>query len=149
MNSNGKQLIKDQRERRQKAPLPGLYVHWPYCVSKCPYCDFNSHVRQVFSEQDYVEAICTELDYLIENADDFHGSMLGSIFFGGGTPSLMQPSTVAAILDHVRSRISFSPEIEITLEANPSSVEAARFAALGDVGSIECLWECRPLMIAR
>ena len=136
MNTNGKQWINYEAEIAANEPLPGLYVHWPYCVSKCPYCDFNSHVRQVFSERQYVEAICSELDYLIEQQDDVGSGkpLLGSIFFGGGTPSLMQAETVGALLDHIRLKFALSENIEITLEANPSSVEAARFEALGEIG---------------
>ena len=131
MNSKGKQVIKDQQPEVQKSLPMGLYVHWPYCVSKCPYCDFNSHVTRVFSEEQYVEAICAELDYL---ASQNEGRDLGSLFFGGGTPSLMSPETVGAVLDHARSIFAFASDIEITLEANPSSVEASRFAALASMG---------------
>ena len=136
MNKIGKQAINQTHENVSNDFLPGLYVHWPYCVSKCPYCDFNSHVRQVFDERQYVEAICSELDYLIALQGHRGNSkpLLGSIFFGGGTPSLMQPQTVGALLDFVRSRFSLAPDVEITLEANPSSVEASRFKALGEVG---------------
>ncbi len=136
MNKNGKQAINQAHKNVGNDPLPGLYVHWPYCVSKCPYCDFNSHVRQVFDERQYVKAICSEIDYLIALQADRGDSkpLLGSIFFGGGTPSLMQPQTVGALLEFVRSRFSLAADVEITLEANPSSVEASRFKALGEVG---------------
>lgn len=143
MNSNGKQVMNHMDVDEIKTLLPGLYVHWPYCVSKCPYCDFNSHVRQVFNEDDYVKAICQELDHIIALSDfsdlqlsgvDAGKPKLGSIFFGGGTPSLMLPSTVGAILAHIRSRFSLAADTEITLEANPSSVEADRFSGLKDVG---------------
>ena len=136
MKKNGKQLFNREAKIGQQEPLPGLYVHWPYCVSKCPYCDFNSHIRQVFDEQQYVEAICSELDYLIEKTAEKGSAAppLGSIFFGGGTPSLMQPATVGALLDYIKSRFSLSRDVEITLEANPSSVEAARFKALCEAG---------------
>lgn len=136
MNNIGKQAINQAHESVCNDLLPGLYVHWPYCVSKCPYCDFNSHVRQVFDERQYVEAICSELEHLIALQGDTgtNKPLLGSIFFGGGTPSLMQPQTVGALLDFVRSRFYLAPDVEITLEANPSSVEAARFKALGEVG---------------
>ncbi len=136
MNKIGKDAINQAHNNAGNDHLPGLYVHWPYCVSKCPYCDFNSHVRQVFDERQYVEAICSEIDYLISLQGGRTDSkpLLGSIFFGGGTPSLMQPQTVGALLDFIRSRFSLALDVEITLEANPSSVEAARFAALGEVG---------------
>ncbi|MCP4936946.1 MAG: coproporphyrinogen III oxidase [bacterium] len=136
MNKNGKQVINQVYNDASNDLLPGLYMHWPYCVSKCPYCDFNSHVRQVFDERQYVEAICSELEYLatLQGDRDCSKPLLGSIFFGGGTPSLMQPETVGALLDYVRSRFSLVPDVEITLEANPSSVEAARFQALGGAG---------------
>ncbi len=136
MDKNGKQPINKAHKIPDKELLPGLYIHWPYCVSKCPYCDFNSHVRQVFDERQYVEAICRELDYLLSlrGGEGDRKPVLGSIFFGGGTPSLMQPQTVGALLDFVRSRFSLSADVEITLEANPSSVEAARFEALGEAG---------------
>ena len=134
MNSIGKQQINPLARDGRKSQLPGLYVHWPWCVSKCPYCDFNSHVRQVFGEDEFVRAICLELDHVIELAGYSEKPQLGSIFFGGGTPSLMKPETVAAILEHISARFSLSKNIEITLEANPSSVEADRFAALGEVG---------------
>ena len=133
MNKNGKQALNQQPKNSFGELLPGLYVHWPYCVSKCPYCDFNSHVKQVFSEQQYVKAICAELDFLVARGGKLRPP-LGSIFFGGGTPSLMQPATVAAILDHIGKSFTLSKDIEITLEANPSSVEASRFAELGEVG---------------
>ncbi len=144
MNNTGKQTLKITEEKGLGAPLQGLYVHWPWCVSKCPYCDFNSHVRQVFTEDQYVEAICRELDHAIELTGGAQEKRqkegrkkrpaLGSIFFGGGTPSLMRPQTVAAILDHIRRRFTLADDIEITLEANPSSVEADRFADLAGAG---------------
>jgi putative oxygen-independent coproporphyrinogen III oxidase len=103
----------------------GVYVHWPFCLSKCPYCDFNSHVRQVpVDEARYVEAFRVELAHRAALAP---GRIVSSIFFGGGTPSLMKPSTVAAILEAIGSHWSVDPKAEITLEANPTSVEAERF----------------------
>ena len=103
----------------------GVYVHWPFCLSKCPYCDFNSHVRQVpVDEARYVEAFRVELAHRAALAP---GRIVSSIFFGGGTPSLMKPATVAAILEAIGSHWSVDPKAEITLEANPTSVEAERF----------------------
>ncbi|MBX9738494.1 MAG: radical SAM protein, partial [Beijerinckiaceae bacterium] len=103
----------------------GVYVHWPFCLSKCPYCDFNSHVRQApVDEARYVDAFRVELAHRAALAP---GRTVTSIFFGGGTPSLMKPATVAAILDAIASNWSVDPRAEITLEANPTSVEAERF----------------------
>jgi oxygen-independent coproporphyrinogen-3 oxidase len=113
-----------------KTPF-ALYVHWPFCVSKCPYCDFNSHVRDQVDQAAWRDALLADLAH---EAAMLPGRTLGSIFFGGGTPSLMPPATVAAILDAAARHWSFAPDIEITLEANPSSVEAARFADLAAAG---------------
>jgi putative oxygen-independent coproporphyrinogen III oxidase len=112
------------------APL-ALYVHWPFCVSKCPYCDFNSHVRESVDQAQWRAAMLADLRY---EAEQLPGRTLTSIFFGGGTPSLMPPETVAAILGEAERLWGFAPGIEITLEANPSSVEAARFADLAAAG---------------
>jgi oxygen-independent coproporphyrinogen-3 oxidase len=108
-----------------------LYVHWPFCVSKCPYCDFNSHVRESVDQERWRDALLADLAH---EAAILPGRRLGSIFFGGGTPSLMPPATVAAVLDAAERAWGFQPGIEITLEANPSSVEAARFADLAAAG---------------
>ena len=112
------------------APL-ALYVHWPFCVSKCPYCDFNSHVRESVDQAAWQKALLADLAYEAQALPD---RRLTSIFFGGGTPSLMPPATVAAILDAAERHWGFAEGIEITLEANPSSVEAARFADLAAAG---------------
>ena len=113
-------------------PQPlALYVHWPFCVSKCPYCDFNSHVRESVDQARWRTALLTDLAY---EADVGPKRPLTSIFFGGGTPSLMPPETVAAIIEAAEHHWGFAPDIEITLEANPSSVEAARFAGLAAAG---------------
>ncbi len=108
-----------------------LYVHWPFCVSKCPYCDFNSHVREGVDQAAWRAALLTDLAH---EASVLPGRKLQSIFFGGGTPSLMPPETVAAILDAADRAWGFAEGIEITLEANPSSVEAARFGDLARAG---------------
>jgi oxygen-independent coproporphyrinogen-3 oxidase len=112
------------------APL-ALYVHWPFCVSKCPYCDFNSHVRDAIDQDIWRDALLADLAH---EAAIVPRRPLTSIFFGGGTPSLMPAATVAAILAAAERHWGFAPDIEITLEANPSSVEAARFADLARCG---------------
>ena len=108
-----------------------LYVHWPFCVSKCPYCDFNSHVRESVDQAAWRAAL---LEDLAHEARQTPGHGLTSIFFGGGTPSLMPPATVAALIEAAEAQWGFADDIEITLEANPSSVEAARFADLASAG---------------
>ncbi|WP_174285946.1 radical SAM family heme chaperone HemW [Sphingomonas bacterium] len=108
-----------------------LYVHWPFCVSKCPYCDFNSHVRAAVDQAAWRAALLADLRH---EAAMLPGRTLGSIFFGGGTPSLMPPETVAAIIDAAAGHWRMAGDVEITLEANPSSVEAARFADLAGAG---------------
>ncbi len=108
-----------------------LYIHWPFCVSKCPYCDFNSHVRETVDDDAWRAALLADMAY---EAALTPGRKLTSIFFGGGTPSLMPPSTVAALIDAAAQHWGFADDIEITLEANPSSVEAARFADLAAAG---------------
>jgi putative oxygen-independent coproporphyrinogen III oxidase len=111
-------------------PIPadpgfGIYVHWPFCLSKCPYCDFNSHVRsEPVDEKRFVAAITAELTH---RASLTPGRVVRSIYFGGGTPSLMKASSVAAILEAIARLWQQAPQVEITLEANPSSVEAGRF----------------------
>src|SRR4051812_962429 len=103
----------------------GVYLHWPFCLSKCPYCDFNSHVRHAaIDEARYVRAFTAEI---AATAARIPGRIVSTMFFGGGTPSLMQPTTVAAILDAVAKHWAVAPDVEITLEANPTSVEAERF----------------------
>ena len=108
-----------------------LYVHWPFCVSKCPYCDFNSHVRSSIDQGEWRDALLMDLAY---EARLLSGRRLTSIFFGGGTPSLMEPGTVAAIIAAAREHWPATDDVEITLEANPNSVEAARFADLAAAG---------------
>ena len=108
-----------------------LYVHWPFCVSKCPYCDFNSHVRASVDQAAWRAALLADLAH---EATMLPGRTLGSIFFGGGTPSLMPPETVAAIIDAATAHWQVAEDVEITLEANPSSVEAAKFADLAGAG---------------
>lgn len=108
-----------------------LYIHWPFCLKKCPYCDFNSHVRDGVDHDLWQRALIADMEHEAALAG---GEKLSSIFFGGGTPSLMPPALVAALLDRAQALWGFAESIEITLEANPSSVEAANFAALAQAG---------------
>lgn len=108
-----------------------LYIHWPFCLSKCPYCDFNSHVRDGVEMAQWQAALLADMRHEAELAG---GEPLDSIFFGGGTPSLMPPALVGALLTEAERLWGFTPDIEITLEGNPSSVEAANFAVLADAG---------------
>jgi putative oxygen-independent coproporphyrinogen III oxidase len=108
-----------------------VYIHWPFCRSKCPYCDFNSHVRDRVDTARWERALLADLDH---HAELVPGREVGSVFFGGGTPSLMPPATVAALLGRVRARWAVTPDIEVTLEANPNSAEAARFHAFAAAG---------------
>lgn len=101
-----------------------IYVHWPFCLKKCPYCDFNSHVRDVIDQDIWLKSYIHELNWFKER---FPNVSAGSIFFGGGTPSLMPAATVAAIIQHIDRLWPHEKPIEVTLEANPSSVEAGRF----------------------
>src|SRR5256885_5072237 len=106
-------------------PAFGFYVHWPFCLSKCPYCDFNSHVRHAaIDEARHIRAFAAEI---AATAARVPGRTVSTIFFGGGTPSLMQPATVGAILDTIAKHWTVAPDVEVTLEANPTSVEATRF----------------------
>jgi putative oxygen-independent coproporphyrinogen III oxidase len=109
----------------------GLYLHWPFCQSKCPYCDFNSHVAALIDQTRWQRTYLTEIDRVGALTG---GRVLNSVFFGGGTPSLMDPELVAAILDRVRQTWTLANDVEITLEANPGSVEAGRFRAYGQAG---------------
>lgn len=102
----------------------GIYVHWPFCTSKCPYCDFNSHVAAEIDEFRWIRAYLSEID---RYADLLPGRVLSSIYFGGGTPSLMAPETVEAVIARIRELWPMANDAEITLEANPGSVEAGRF----------------------
>src|SRR6202171_2163056 len=109
-----------------------VYVHWPFCLSKCPYCDFNSHVRHgAVDEAHFVHVFETEI---ATTAARVPGRTVSTIFFGGGTPSLMQPSSAQAILDAIAKHWTIAPHAEVTLEANPTSVEAARFRGYRSAG---------------
>ncbi len=110
----------------------GVYVHWPFCLSKCPYCDFNSHVRHAaIDEERFARAFTREIE---TTAARVPGRDVTSIFLGGGTPSLMAPRTVGAILDAIGQHWRLAPDVEVTLEANPTSVEATRFAGYRAAG---------------
>ncbi len=109
----------------------GLYIHWPFCEAKCPYCDFNSHVSREIDEDRWKAAYLREIDRIAALTPE---RVLNSVFFGGGTPSLMSPELVNEIIERVRSKWRFANNIEITLEANPRSVEAGRFQGFSDAG---------------
>ncbi len=109
----------------------GLYIHWPFCQAKCPYCDFNSHVVSAIDQARWQAAYLSEIARVGRETE---GRILRSVFFGGGTPSLMEPELVAAVLDQVRATWTLANDCEITLEANPTSVEAGRFAGYRDAG---------------
>ncbi len=109
----------------------GLYLHWPFCQSKCPYCDFNSHVAASIDQKAWQTAYLSEIDRIAAETD---GRVLNTVFFGGGTPSLMDPDLVAAIIDRIRARWRTVNDLEITLESNPGSVDAARFQAFAQAG---------------
>src|ERR1700758_4314798 len=119
-------------EGSDEASAFGVYIHWPFCLSKCPYCDFNSHVRHAaIDEARFASAFAREIQ---TTAARLPGREVTSIFLGGGTPSLMQPQTVGAILDAIGKHWRVAPDVEVTLEANPTSVEAARFAGYRAAG---------------
>ncbi|MDY6860132.1 MAG: radical SAM family heme chaperone HemW [Pseudomonadota bacterium] len=109
----------------------GLYIHWPFCQAKCPYCDFNSHVVASIDQTRWQRAYLSEIARV---GAETEGRVLNSVFFGGGTPSLMEPALVAAILDKVRATWPQANDLEVTLEANPTSVEAGRFAGYREAG---------------
>jgi putative oxygen-independent coproporphyrinogen III oxidase len=126
--------MNDQAAPASGSPEPeplALYVHWPFCLAKCPYCDFNSHVREVLPQARFRAALLRELEW---EAARLGCRPLHSIFFGGGTPSLMEPDTVGALIARARGLFSPTDDIEITLEANPTSIEAGRFAGYRDAG---------------
>ncbi len=108
--------------------MVAVYIHWPYCLSKCPYCDFNSHVRPTFDEESWLKKIVSEISAYPSDL------IISSVFFGGGTPSLMSPQSTATIIDAISKRFFCSPTIEITLEANPNSSEAASFNDFRNAG---------------
>jgi putative oxygen-independent coproporphyrinogen III oxidase len=119
-------------ESADRRPDFGVYVHWPFCLSKCPYCDFNSHVRHAaIDEARFARAFAAEI---AATAARVPGRTVSTIFFGGGTPSLMQPATVGTILDAIARHWPLAADIEVTLEANPTSVEATRFRGFRAAG---------------
>ena len=124
-------LPPDVRADPDDGPGFGVYVHWPFCQSKCPYCDFNSHVRERVEHDRWARALVRELETMAALAPD---RMVTSVFFGGGTPSLMEPQTVDAVLAAVARLWPMASAVEITLEANPGSVEAGRFAGYAAAG---------------
>lgn len=118
--------------RAPDSPEPvALYVHWPFCKAKCPYCDFNSHVREAVDQAAWRAALVAELRHAVAQLGR---RPLASIFFGGGTPSLMPPETVAAVIDTATDLLDPLPDLEVTLEANPTSVDAGRFAGYRSAG---------------
>ena len=118
--------------RFEALPPLALYVHIPWCVRKCPYCDFNSHERgAALPEKDYVDALVADLEELLPSV---WGRRLGTVFIGGGTPSLFSPESIDRLLSEVRARLPLEPAAEITLEANPGTVEAARFRGYRQAG---------------
>lgn len=113
------------------ADLFAIYIHWPFCKKKCPYCDFNSHVSDDIEHEAWAEAYIKEIDYIAQKTKD---RQVTSIFFGGGTPSLMEPKTVERVIDHIQKTWHTANNIEITLEANPTSIEAKKFEAFKQAG---------------
>jgi putative oxygen-independent coproporphyrinogen III oxidase len=125
-------LAGEVKLRSEGASAFGVYIHWPFCRSKCPYCDFNSHVRHAaIDEARFVRAFAAEI---AATAARVPGREVSTIFFGGGTPSLMQPSTVQSILDAIARHWTVAADVEVTLEANPTSVEATRFRGYRTAG---------------
>src|SRR5207237_1201568 len=128
------QIALESPRRVELALLPplALYVHIPWCVRKCPYCDFNSHERSgALPEAEYIEKLMNDLEALLPSV---WGRRLVSIFIGGGTPSLFSPQSIDALLSGVRARLPVEPQAEVTLEANPGTVEPARFRGFRDAG---------------
>lgn len=124
-------MPSDTPARASRRARLALYVHWPYCLSKCPYCDFNSHVAETIDHQAWAQAYITELNSIHQRIGH---RQLTSIFFGGGTPSLMHPDTAQAVIDHAQKLWTFANDIEITLEANPTSVEREKLRAFQHAG---------------
>ena len=106
----------------------GIYIHWPYCISKCPYCDFNSHKLEDYDPNDWLKAYKNQIKYFKEylTTQNFKNKKISSIFFGGGTPSLMQPKLIEQILLFINKLFNFDKNIEITLESNPTSLELSK-----------------------
>ncbi len=126
------ELERQDGVRLEALPPLALYVHIPWCVRKCPYCDFNSHERAgELPETEYVDALVSDLEGLLPSV---WGRRAGSVFIGGGTPSLFSPDAIDRLLSELRARVPLEPDAEITLEANPGTVEAARFRGFRDAG---------------
>jgi len=117
-------------ETMQKSPI-SIYIHWPFCKAKCPYCDFNSHVRESVSHDDWLAAYIKEINYFRDLLSD---KEIVSIFFGGGTPSLASPKVMEGIINELSNIADFHEDIEITLEANPTSIEAQKFKEFASAG---------------
>lgn len=109
----------------------GIYIHYPFCASKCPYCDFNSHVSDSVDQADWRAAYASEIEYIASQTSD---KIVSTIFFGGGTPSLMHPDTVASVIRSIQKNWRMSNDVEITLEANPTSTDAKKFGAFREAG---------------
>ena len=109
----------------------GLYIHWPFCLAKCPYCDFNTHVHDSIDHERWERAYLRSLEHY---AEVMQGRTISSIFFGGGTPSMMRPEMVGKIIDTVHRLWPCVNDLEVTLEANPTSIESDKFAAFKDAG---------------
>ena len=114
----------------------GIYIHWPYCISKCPYCDFNSHKLKDYDENDWLKAYKNQIKFFKENCviQEIKNIKLNSIFFGGGTPSLMQPKLVEKILLYINELFNFDANIEITLESNPTNLELNKISNFKSAG---------------
>ena len=112
-------------------PSMGVYIHWPFCAKKCPYCDFNSHVTDTVDHNRWQKALLTELNYFANFTKD---RVVTSVFFGGGTPSLMAPETAAELIKAIKGNWTTPEDLEVTLEANPSTAETERFSAFRDAG---------------
>ena len=115
-----------------QAPF-GIYIHWPFCQKKCPYCDFNSHTQKNINQSAFTDALISELNYMVQRFG-FENRALASIFFGGGTPSLMQPHMVERILTAIETACKLDATCEITLEANPTTLEATKLAGFRSAG---------------
>jgi oxygen-independent coproporphyrinogen-3 oxidase len=129
---NANSIGTEAKETTTDDPAFGVYVHWPFCRSKCPYCDFNSHVSH--RPIDQPRFVCAFASEIAATAARTPGRTVSTVFFGGGTPSLMEPATVAAVLDAIAHHWRVAPDVEVTLEANPTSVEAERFAGYRAAG---------------
>lgn len=132
--SSAPPFSKAAKDKAEQVPAPpdfAIYIHWPFCQTKCPYCDFNSYARRSISEEEWLQAALRELNHYASLTPE---RLASSIFLGGGTPSLMPPATVGLLLEKIAGLWPVAPGVEITLEANPSSVEASRFAGYRAAG---------------